>query len=97
MRFLRSLIPSVLVLGAGIAEAASSWSFDEAIISVNGKGAGVGAGFKDKYVANTHAVLLNCMLLSQFECANSVSADYLIMSHYRNPLNSARQTPSRSS
>ncbi|EHL01074.1 hypothetical protein M7I_2935 [Glarea lozoyensis 74030] len=48
MRFLRSLIPSVLVLGAGIVEAASSWSFDEAIISVNGKGAGVGAGFKDK-------------------------------------------------
>ena len=51
MRFLRSLLPSVLVLGAGIVEAASSWNFEEASISVSGKGAGVGAGFKDKYVA----------------------------------------------
>jgi hypothetical protein len=62
MRFLRSLIPSVLVLGAGIAEAASSWNFDEAIISVSGKGAGVGAGFKDKYVALPLTILLICML-----------------------------------
>ncbi|KAH8748822.1 Oligosaccharyltransferase subunit Ribophorin II-domain-containing protein [Hyaloscypha finlandica] len=47
MRFLRSLIPSLLLLGAGVAEAASSWNFDEAIISVTGKGNTAGA-FKDK-------------------------------------------------
>jgi oligosaccharyltransferase complex subunit delta (ribophorin II) len=45
MRFLHSLLPSLLLAGAGIAEAASSWGFDEAIISVNSKG---GDGFKDK-------------------------------------------------
>ena len=47
MRFLRSLIPSILLLGAGVAEAASSWSFEDAVISVNPK---VGDAFKDKFV-----------------------------------------------
>ncbi|KAF4619096.1 hypothetical protein G7Y89_g14749 [Cudoniella acicularis] len=47
MRFLRSLLPSILVLGAGVAQAASSWNLDEAIISVTSKG-GVGSGLKDK-------------------------------------------------
>jgi len=47
MRFLRSLIPSLLLLGAGVADAASSWNFDEAVISVIGKG-NTGAAFKDK-------------------------------------------------
>lgn len=51
MRFSRSLIPSILLLGAPIAAAASSaWSFDEAIISVTARGSGVGSGLKDKYV-----------------------------------------------
>jgi oligosaccharyltransferase complex subunit delta (ribophorin II) len=49
MRFLRSLLPSLLLLGAGVAEAASSWNFDEAVISVTGKG-NAAAAFKDKYV-----------------------------------------------
>jgi oligosaccharyltransferase complex subunit delta (ribophorin II) len=46
MRFLRSLLPSLLLSGAGFGQAAPSWSFDEAVVSVNVKG---GAGFKDKY------------------------------------------------
>lgn len=32
--------------------AASSWGFDEASISVQGKGAGVGGGIKEKYAAS---------------------------------------------
>jgi len=44
MRFLNSFLPSLL-LGAGVAQAVSSWGFDEAIISVSGKAA---TGFKDK-------------------------------------------------
>lgn len=48
MRFLRSLVPSLLLLGAGVAEAAS-WGFDEAVISVAKKG-NAGSAFKDKYV-----------------------------------------------
>jgi oligosaccharyltransferase complex subunit delta (ribophorin II) len=48
MRFLRSLIPSILLLGAGVAEAASSWSFEDATISVNSK---AGGAFKDKYAS----------------------------------------------
>jgi hypothetical protein len=47
MKFLRSLLPSALLLGASAVSAASSWNFDEAVISVSAKGA---AGFKDKYV-----------------------------------------------
>jgi oligosaccharyltransferase complex subunit delta (ribophorin II) len=47
MRFFHSLVPSLLVLGSGVAQAASSWGFDEAIISVSGKSA-AGTGFKDK-------------------------------------------------
>jgi len=47
MRFLHSLLPSLLLLGAGVAAVASSWNFDEAIISVTGKGNAASA-FKDK-------------------------------------------------
>lgn len=47
MRLLRTLIPSLLLVGAHVAQAASSWSFDEAVISVTSKG---GAQFKEKYV-----------------------------------------------
>ncbi|EKD21783.1 uncharacterized protein L3040_005293 [Drepanopeziza brunnea f. sp. 'multigermtubi'] len=47
MRFLRSLVPSLLLLGAGVAEAAASWSFDEGVISVARKG-GADSSFKDK-------------------------------------------------
>ncbi|PBP27593.1 oligosaccharyltransferase subunit ribophorin [Diplocarpon rosae] len=46
MRFLRSLVPSLLVLGAGVAKAAS-WGFDEATVSVNGQ-SGATSAFKDK-------------------------------------------------
>lgn len=49
MRFLHSLLPSILLLGASVAEAAT-WGFDEAVISVTGKG-GAGSAFKDKYVS----------------------------------------------
>lgn len=51
MRLLKSSLLSLLLAAAGIAQAASSWSFDEASISVSSKGDGAGvAGFKDKYV-----------------------------------------------
>ncbi|CAD6448395.1 83123f7d-df44-4d0c-b64c-5b226613068b [Sclerotinia trifoliorum] len=46
MRLSRSLVPSLVLAVAGIVNATSSWSFDEAIVSVSGKG-GTG-GFKDK-------------------------------------------------
>ncbi|KAG4417148.1 hypothetical protein IFR04_009717 [Cadophora malorum] len=49
MRFLRSLLPSILLLGAGVADAAT-WGFEEAVISVTGKG-GAGSAFKDKLSA----------------------------------------------
>lgn len=48
MRLLRSLIPSLLLVGVQVAQAASSWSFNEGSISVSEKGAG-GNQFKDKY------------------------------------------------
>jgi hypothetical protein len=48
MRFLRSLIPSLLLLGAGVAEASSSWSFEEGSISVGSKS---GHALEHKYVS----------------------------------------------
>ncbi|TVY48326.1 Uncharacterized protein LCER1_G008125 [Lachnellula cervina] len=47
MKFLHSLLPSALLLGASVVSAASSWSFDDAVISVTSKKAGATA-FKDK-------------------------------------------------
>jgi hypothetical protein len=49
MRLPRSLLPAVLLIGAAVVEAASSWKFDDASVFVSGK-EGVGSGFKDKYV-----------------------------------------------
>jgi len=49
MKFLRSFLPSALLLGANVVSAASSWSFDDAVVSVTSKKAGSTA-FKDKYV-----------------------------------------------
>ncbi|CAL3970368.1 unnamed protein product [Diplocarpon coronariae] len=46
MRFLRSLAPSLFVLGARVAEAAT-WGFNEATVSVVGK-SGAASAFKDK-------------------------------------------------
>jgi hypothetical protein len=47
MRLLRSLLPSILLVSVGVVEAASSWKFQEASVSISGKG-GVGSGSKDK-------------------------------------------------
>ena len=58
MRFFSSLVPSLLLLGAGVAQAASGWGFEDATVSVTTKGAGVGAGSKDKYVIPQNKELL---------------------------------------
>ncbi|KAG9230716.1 Oligosaccharyltransferase subunit Ribophorin II-domain-containing protein [Amylocarpus encephaloides] len=68
MRFLRSLLPSVLVLGTGIAEAASSWNFEEAIVSVNAKG--TAGGFKDKL--SDHVPLSNYVILGEKDTAKII-------------------------
>lgn len=49
MRFL-SLLPEALLLltAAQSGWAASSWSFTDGSVNVQGKGAGVGGGFKEK-------------------------------------------------
>jgi len=48
MRVLSSFVSSLLLSGATIVSAASSWSFDDATVSVTSKGADVGSGSKDK-------------------------------------------------
>ncbi|KAH4945433.1 hypothetical protein HBI23_027310 [Parastagonospora nodorum] len=48
MRVLSSFVSSLLLSGATIASAASSWSFEDGTVSINSKGAEVGAGLKDK-------------------------------------------------
>ncbi|KAF2275032.1 uncharacterized protein EI97DRAFT_85472 [Westerdykella ornata] len=53
MRFFTSLLPSLLLSSASLVAAASSWSFDDATLTVQAKGAGVGAGSKDKLDPNS--------------------------------------------
>ncbi len=54
MQLSRHLLSSVLILSAAVSvTAASSWSFDEATVSVHGKQAGVGGGLKEKSVSVT--------------------------------------------
>ncbi|KAF2109270.1 Oligosaccharyltransferase subunit Ribophorin II-domain-containing protein [Lophiotrema nucula] len=48
MRLLHSFTSSLLLAGAWTINAASSWSFEDATLTVQGKGAGVGAGAKEK-------------------------------------------------
>lgn len=48
MKVLGSFVSSLLLSGATIVSAASSWSFEDATVSISSKGAGVGAGEKDK-------------------------------------------------
>lgn len=48
MRFTQSFAPALLVL-AGVAQAASSWGFDDGTLSVVAKKGG--AGVKEKYAA----------------------------------------------
>ena len=46
------LLHSILFLcAAGAGLAASSWGFDDATVSVQGKGSGIGGGLKEKYVS----------------------------------------------
>ncbi|KAL3421379.1 hypothetical protein PVAG01_07824 [Phlyctema vagabunda] len=59
MRFLKALLPSLLLVSAGVADA-SSWNFEEAIISVQSKAAG--NPFKDKL--SDHAPLTKPVTLN---------------------------------
>ncbi|KAH8726790.1 Oligosaccharyltransferase subunit Ribophorin II-domain-containing protein [Phaeosphaeriaceae sp. PMI808] len=53
MRVLGGFVSSLLLSGATIASAASSWSFEDATVSISSKGAGVGGGSKDKLSPST--------------------------------------------
>jgi hypothetical protein len=48
MRVLSSFVSSLLLSSASIVSAASSWSFEDATVSITSKGTGVGGGSKDK-------------------------------------------------
>ncbi|KAH7078439.1 Oligosaccharyltransferase subunit Ribophorin II-domain-containing protein [Paraphoma chrysanthemicola] len=48
MRVLSGFVSSLLLSGASIVSAASSWGFEDATVSISTKGAGVGGGSKDK-------------------------------------------------
>ena len=51
MRVLKSLLQAATLLScSGVAFAASSWTFSDGSISVQGKGSGVGGGLKEKFV-----------------------------------------------
>lgn len=53
MRFSTSFLPSLLLSGACVVSAAASWSFQDATLSISRKGAGVGAGTKEKLSPST--------------------------------------------
>lgn len=49
MRLSRQLLSFLLVIYAASISVAATWGFEDATVSVNKKGAGVGGGFKEKY------------------------------------------------
>lgn len=49
MRLPSQLLSFLLLLCAGTVCVAATWGFEDATVSVNKKGAGVGGGFKEKY------------------------------------------------
>lgn len=49
MRRAGNLLPYLLFLCAASLGAAATWGFEDATVSVNKKGAGVGGGFKEKF------------------------------------------------
>lgn len=51
---LQLLSPLLVLYAAALGGAASSWGFDDATISVQGKGAGVGGGLKEKQAFHSH-------------------------------------------
>lgn len=67
MRLTHSFIPSLLLLAAGAAQAASSWGFDDGSVAVTSKKA-EGVRFKEKYAASTFP---SALLLSS-ECNSFV-------------------------
>ncbi len=52
MRLPNCLFLAPLLAGLNVAFAAAGWSFDDATLTVQAKGEGVGAGAKHKYVNN---------------------------------------------
>jgi hypothetical protein len=51
MRLLRSLLPSLLLVGSGVVQAVSSWGFDEAVLTISSTdGKGGKPTYQDKYV-----------------------------------------------
>lgn len=58
MKLLAAIQTGLLALVLPSAAAAAGWGFGDATLSIQSKGAGVGGGVKEKYVANyTHAML----------------------------------------
>ncbi|KAF2735147.1 hypothetical protein EJ04DRAFT_465361 [Polyplosphaeria fusca] len=53
MKLLQPFVSTLLLVGSGVVSAASSWGFDDATVTVQAKGAGVGAGTKEKLSPNT--------------------------------------------
>ncbi|OCK78495.1 hypothetical protein K432DRAFT_444597 [Lepidopterella palustris CBS 459.81] len=53
MRFLHSLLSSLLLSSACLVSAVSSWGFEDATLTVQSKGAGVGGGLKEKLSASS--------------------------------------------
>ena len=49
MRFLHSFLSPLLLSSAFVVSAASSWGFEDATLTIQSKGAGVGGGLKEKY------------------------------------------------
>jgi len=64
MRFQSPLLSlSLLLSAATLGTATSLWGFDDATVSIHGKGAGVGGALKEKYVFDS---LLLVMILMRY-------------------------------
>ena len=65
MRLPNQLLSCLLVLCAASLTVSTSWGFEDATVSVNKKGAGVGGGFKEKYTFSSQQLSLD----TQADCS----------------------------
>lgn len=73
MRFTQSLVSAILLAAAGVAHAASSWSFDDGNLAVSAKKAS--EGIKEKYatLANVSCVLMLTAFYHRLNAKSPVS------------------------
>lgn len=84
MRVFSSAVVSFLSLSSAVS-AAASWTFEDATLTVSGKGAGVGGGVKEKYVLEVSGKLGHTLIYVSQALARQSSFQGHLIGRIRHP------------